>query len=88
MTFVVPFFPVPVNQTKLTLAAATQTFDENILLSTDEHCFNLQSGSNGMLWPGCGQAQLCPKVLTAADEPIPVNLCNLHAGSSAQLWNG
>lgn len=48
----------------------------------------LQSGSNGMLWPGCGQAQLCPKVLTVADELIHVNPCNLHSGSSAQLWNG
>lgn len=27
-----------------------------------------------MLWPGCGQAQLCPKVLTAVDELIHVNL--------------
>lgn len=38
-----------------------------------------------MLWPGCGQAQLCPKVLTSVDELIHVNLCNLHTGSSAQL---
>lgn len=50
--------------------------------------FYLQSDSNGMLWPGCGQAQLCPKVLTVADELIHVNLSALHTSSSAQLWNG
>lgn len=50
--------------------------------------FYLQSDSNGMLWPGWGQAQLCPKVLTEADELINVNHCDLHPGSSAQLWNG
>lgn len=50
--------------------------------------FYLQSDSNGMLWPGCGQAQLCPKVLTVADELIHVNFSTLHTSSSAQLRNG
>lgn len=67
---------------------SSRTHSRGQVLRHWQKLFHLQSDSNGMFWPGCGQTKLCPKVLTVADELINVNLCNLHTGSSAQLLNG